>query len=376
LESERLRIAFVVHDYHRYGGHSRYVAELARRFRNNHEVHVFANRVDDADREGITFHHVPAWRRNALTTIASFVLPATLMVRGKFDVIHAQGLCGLRQNVITAHICQPAWFEAARRFGGRPPWRKRAFEAVVSRLDRLAMKPAAARAFIAPSERVKHDLAAAFRLNGQVRVIPHGTDIELFHPRNKETWRTSIRWQYGFAHDQIVALYVGDLQKAMPAMLKALSKTVDVTIAAVTRSDVAPFAALAAREGIADRIRFLPPTVHVERYYSAADFFLFPTYYDAFGMVVTEAMASELPVITNRAAGAAQFIEDRVSGWLTQAPWDPEQLAEAIMALAGDEALRSRMGKAARQAIENYTWDRTAMETMDVYRAVVKARCA
>jgi UDP-glucose:(heptosyl)LPS alpha-1,3-glucosyltransferase len=376
LESERLKIAFVVHDYHQYGGHSRYVAELARRFRDDHEVHVFANHVDDSDREGIIFHRIPAWRRNALTTIASFVVPATLMVRGKFDVIHAQGLCGLRQNVITAHICQPAWFDAARRFAGRPPWRKRVFQAVVSRLDRLAMNPSAATAFIAPSERIRQDLAQSYRLNGQVRVIPHGTDIELFHPRNRDAWRTRIRGQHGFSDDQIVALYVGDLQKAMPAILQATAKTRDVTIAAVTRSDVAPFAALAAREGVADRIRFLPPTVHVERYYAAADFFLFPTYYDAFGMVVTEAMASGLPVITSREAGAAQLIEDRVSGWLTQAPWDAEQLAEAVTTLANDDAARTRMGQAARKTVENFTWDRTAAETMEVYRAVIKARRA
>ena len=45
--SRGLRVAFVVHDYHRYGGHSRYVAELATRFRADHEVHVFTNTVDD-----------------------------------------------------------------------------------------------------------------------------------------------------------------------------------------------------------------------------------------------------------------------------------------------------------------------------------------
>src|SRR5438270_7123410 len=101
----RLRIALVVHDYHRHGGHARYTAELATRFRRDHDVHVFANTVDDPDTAGITFHHVPAWRANALATIASFVLPATVLVRGNFDIVHAQGLCGLRQNVVTAHIC-------------------------------------------------------------------------------------------------------------------------------------------------------------------------------------------------------------------------------------------------------------------------------
>ena len=59
----RLRIAFVVHDYNRHMGHSRYVAELASRFKRDHEVHVFANTFDEPDSVGITYHHVPACAR-------------------------------------------------------------------------------------------------------------------------------------------------------------------------------------------------------------------------------------------------------------------------------------------------------------------------
>src|SRR5947209_3547486 len=80
----RLRIAFVVHDYNRHFGHSRYVAELASRFRRDHDVHVFANTFEESDPAGITYHHVPAWRRNALASILSFVVPGTLLVRGRF----------------------------------------------------------------------------------------------------------------------------------------------------------------------------------------------------------------------------------------------------------------------------------------------------
>src|SRR5271169_1834888 len=80
----RLKIAFVVHDYHRSGGHSRYVAELATRFAKEHEVHVFANRIVDDGTPGIQYHHVPAWRANAFTTVLSFALPATLQVGRDF----------------------------------------------------------------------------------------------------------------------------------------------------------------------------------------------------------------------------------------------------------------------------------------------------
>jgi glycosyltransferase involved in cell wall biosynthesis len=371
VTGRRLRIAFVVHDYHRHGGHARYTAELATRFRRDHDVTVFANRVDDPDTAGITFRHVPAWRRNALTTIASFILPATALVRGRFDVVHAQGLCGLRQNVVTAHICQPAWFAAADRFADRPGWRKRVFRSVVTRLDRLVMRPGAAVRFIAPSARVRDDMAEHYGLAAQTRVVRHGTDTETFHPRNRAAARGPVRAELGLGPGACAALFVGDLQKAMPAAVRALAKAPGVTLVAVSRTEPAPYAALAAAEGVADRVRFVPATAAVARYYAAADLFLFPTYYDAFGLVVAEAMASGLPVVTSRAAGAADLIAHGVSGWLTDDPWGPEPIAAGVRALAADPGLRDRMGAAARAAVEACTWDRTAAETMAVYREVV-----
>jgi UDP-glucose:(heptosyl)LPS alpha-1,3-glucosyltransferase len=372
--TRRLRLALVVHDYHRYGGHARYTAELATRFRRDHDVHVFANTVDDADRGGITFHHVPAWRANALTTIASFVLPATVLGRGRFDIVHAQGLCGLRQDVVTAHMCQPAWFAATDRFAGRAGWRKRVFRGVVTPLERLALRPRAAARFIAPSARVQTDLASHYGLTRAVHVIPHGTDTEAFHPRNRAAWRDRVRAELGLGITDVVALYVGDLQKAMPAALRALALVPDVRLVAVSRTDPTRYADQAAAAGVGDRVRFVPPTADVARYYATADLFLFPTYYDTFGLVVTEAMASGLPVVTSRAAGAADLIEHGRSGWLTAEPWDADQIAEGVRALAGDAGLRDRMGAAARQAIEGQTWDRVAEQTMAVYLEILTER--
>jgi hypothetical protein len=66
-----MRIAFVVHDYNRVFGHSRYVSELAERFRGVNDVHVFANTFE-GDTRGMVTRNVPALRATALTTILSF----------------------------------------------------------------------------------------------------------------------------------------------------------------------------------------------------------------------------------------------------------------------------------------------------------------
>ena len=119
---------------------------------------------------------------------------------------------------------------------------------------------------------------------------------------------------------------------------------------------------------MAERVHLCPPCDRIERYYAAADLFVFPTFYDSFGLVAAEAMASGLPVICSSSAGAAQLIEDGVDGLLVNDPWNPTVLAESMMRLRDDPSLRERLGSSARRKIEEYTWDRVAEATMAVYR--------
>ncbi len=190
VEERRLRIAYVVHDYNRKLGHSRYVAELASRFKFKHDVHVYANTFEEPNPLGLTFHHVSAWRRSALVSILSFILPATWSIRGHYDIIHAQGVCGLRYNVLTAHICQSAWYEAMVRYTGRANWRKRLFHAVTEQLERWTFRSSSARRIIAVSGRIRDDLWRHYGRKDGVCVIPHGVDIEAFHPENLRRWRS------------------------------------------------------------------------------------------------------------------------------------------------------------------------------------------
>ena len=373
-ENRRLRIAFVVHDYNRQIGHSRYVVELATRFRQSHDIHVFANTVDPTDAAGITFHHVVAWRPRALASILSFIVPATWAVGSEFDIVHAQGLCGLRHNVATAHFCQAGWLAALSQLTGGLSWKQRLAGWLTIPLERYALAKPSTRRVIAISRKVQDDLAQYYRRRSGVRVIYHGVDLETFHPRNRAELRDQVRAELRVPAQAVLALFVGHLQKGAATAIRAVSQVPEAHLVLVSSSNPEADRAVAVAVGTADRVRFVPASPQVHRYFAAADMFVFPTQYDTFGMVVTEAMAAGVPVVTNRAAGAAELITHGHDGWLTDSPWDVPAIAAAVSALASNGALRERMGAAARTRVEELTWDRVAEETLAVYREVVEER--
>lgn len=369
-----MKIALVVHDYNRHGGHARYVAELASRFKRDHEVHVYASVWEEPHSDGIHFHWVPSIRWTTLTSIVSFIVPASLIPIGKFDIVHAQGLCGLRQDVVTAHICNRAWYYAAEQFGGKLSLRKKINKWVVTALERLTFRAGAARAFIAVSERIRKDLNELHRIPlEQLQVIHHGVDLVTFSLEQRRFHRQEMRARLGLPENDLVFLYVGDWQKAGPPLAAALKKLEGGRLVLVTKTDPRKIQTYLQEHGLTNRVILCLPTREIQKYYAAADVFVFPSYYDSFGMVVTEAMASGLPVITNHSVGASEVLTDGVNGILVSGadPWDSDALAKGMHMFLEDKALARKMGEAASLTVDSMTWDNCASKTLEVYRRVL-----
>lgn len=370
-----MRIAFVVHEYGRTFGHSRYVWELARRFRAAHDVHVFANRFEPGDATGLTLHHVPALRMNALSTIVSFIPAATWRTRRGFDIVHAQGLTTLHPDVVTAHICLAAWFDARRDESIGENWRQRLFERVTVPMEHaFYARVKHSSRVIAISQGTRRDLAQHYHVHDRVDVIPHGVDLVGFSPERRLALRPEVRAELGLAPDETWLLFVGDLRRGAAAAIDAVARVPGARLLLVSRSDAAPFETHAQAAGVVGRVRFLPATDRIERMYAAADAFIFPTPYDAFGMVIAEAMAMGLPVITTRRAGASELIHEGTSGLLVDAPGDLAGLAAHVARLVDQPAFAERMGAAARERVATHSWDDVARETLAVYARVLDER--
>ncbi|WP_109994807.1 glycosyltransferase family 4 protein [Salinisphaera sp. LB1] len=91
------------------------------------------------------------------------------------------------------------------------------------------------------------------------------------------------------------------------------------------------------------------------RYYAVADIFVFPTLGDPYGLVVDEAMACGLPVISTSAAGEIRDrIEDGINGYIVP-PEDSAALASSMLKLSRDPDARTRMGQMSSDKIQGHT---------------------
>ena len=263
------------------------------------------------------------------------------MIGRGFDIVHAQGLTVLSPDIVTAHISNARWLEGRRLLEGRNlSWRERLFAALVVPAERWSLADSRATA-IAISSALREDLASGYRRSASTFVIPHGVDGRQFNPEGRGRFRSVVRSEIGIAGETPLFLYVGDLRKGIEPAIRALASVPGAHLLGVSRSHQEPYREIAAACGVSDRVTLLPPTNQVERYYGAADALVLPTPYDAFGMVLTEAMACGLPVITTPMAGAAELLTDGVHGFLVASPTDTDGLAAAMRTLADDDGRAS-----------------------------------
>lgn len=370
----KIKIAFFVHDYHRHGGHSRYVAELATRFKSDHEVHIFANRWEEPDPTGITFHKIPAWIWREITKVLTFIIPATLKAPRGFDIIHAQGLCGMRHDLTTCHFIQPVWLRELKARGQKPSSMSLIWKLLVSPLEKRALGPKCSRRVIAISKGMISDLQKEYNIGDNIDLIYHGVDLERFHPKEKNKNRRTVRESWGVSEKDFIALFVGNLQKGAAAAIRAISLVQEAKLALVSGSNNTQEKDLVRQLGVEDRVLWVPKSREIEKFFAATDCFVFPTVYEPFGMVISEAMASGLPVVTSKGAGAADLINDGESGLLVDEPWDSQSIARHLRWLIDHPGARLVMGERARAAIEPYTWDKCAEETMACYKRILDER--
>ena len=101
------------------------------------------------------------------------------------------------------------------------------------------------------------------------------------------------------------------------------------------------------RDGV---VRYRPKSGNVERWFAALDLFLYAARFEEFGMVVAEAQAMGVPVLTSRLVGASECLPAAYAPWLLDRP-EPAAMAQRALALLADAPLRARLAAAAAASV-------------------------
>jgi len=195
-----------------------------------------------------------------------------------------------------------------------------------------------------------------------------------FHPRNK-SYREKIRSYYGLSSKDVLLLFVSHnfRMKGLRYLIKALSlvreKKSNVKLVVVGRDRAEPYRRVAKKFGCEENVFFAGGVRDLERYYAGADILVHPTFYDPCSLVVLEALASGLPVITTSRNGAGGIIKDGLEGYVLDDPRDVEALAEAIFSFVDPKRLTKASDAARRLAVRS-SQERSYQQMLEAMKSI------
>jgi alpha-maltose-1-phosphate synthase len=381
-----------------YGGAGVHVAELVRALRQQPDldtrVHAFGAPRDEAQTTSYADHAELASANAALRTlgvdlsIVDGCAGADLVHSHTWYANFAGHLSSLLYgvpHVVTAHSLEPLRPWKAEQLGGG--------YAVSSWVEKTSYLGAAA--VIAVSAAMRDDVLASYPDidPAKVKVVHNGIDTDDWAPvSDPDTVR-----RHGVDPDRPSVVFVGRItrQKGLPLFLRAVAQLppeVQIVLCAgapdtpeIEAEVVGLVDGLARdRDGVV-WIREMLPRPQVVALLSAATVFACPSIYEPLGIVNLEAMACETAVVATATGGIPEVVVDGDTGRLvpiaqatdgTGTPLNPEQyvadFAEALAEVVRDPERAAEMGRAGRRrAIESFSWDAIAEQTLEVYRSVL-----
>jgi glycosyltransferase involved in cell wall biosynthesis len=254
------------------------------------------------------------------------------------------------------------------------PWKARVKKILWPRLFRIADQ------VIVPST-PSRDLMLSLRLAAaRISVIPCAVDNDWWMKKSAAVDRDAVRAQWGALPDDPVVLFCGKLQpwKRPLDLLQAFARAGLTNGLLVIAGDGAlrpQLQAEALKLGIAARVRFLGfvNQSQLPAIYTAADVMVLPSEYEAFAVVVNEAMCCGCPVIASDCVGACCDLIIPVSPGLVYRRGDVAALTAALRKMFAERDNRNSLGAAARAHMKSWSPVQNVIATVEAVRSSMRS---
>ena len=212
----------------------------------------------------------------------------------------------------------------------------------------------------------------------KVVVVPNAAASE-FRPIAREAATAVVRERFSIAAPFILS--VGDLQprKNQIGLIRGFARLVNAypqlkqnLILAGKETWFGDQVHKAARDsGVADRIQFFGFVSDQDllQLYNACDLFVFPSFYEGFGLPALEAMACGRAVTCSHTSALPEVVDGAA---ILFDPYAVDEIVRALADLLLDSELRARMERLGLQRAAHFSWQKTAQRTLEVFREVLQ----
>ena len=372
-----MRIALSYLHANRRGGIERVMVECIRHLHaRGHELEVVASSFDDGVvPAGVGRRLIPAAQRPNFLTFWQYHRGATraLAGDGRFDVHASFGSVSPTGGVMWVPSVHKASLVLLRERRGRPMRIAQALSPAHRALLRMEDEHWRKRKYLrllAQTDDVRRQLEEFYGVpESDVDVLPLGYQPEEFNIERTAALRDEVREELGFAEDERVVLFVANEleRKGFDTLARAVARLNEpqVRLLVVGAVDGSSQRGLLERAGLIDRVTFAGSFADVARAYAAADVFALPTRYEPWGLVIVEALASGVPVLTSRLAGAAVAVRDGDTGELVDQPQDEAEVEAALDRLL--RRARPVPDPTVAASVQDYAWSKI----LDRYEAAL-----
>ena len=352
------------------GGVRTYTLEVIRRLPRvgaAHDYHVFY----DASKYrgifgGVTEHVVPVGHPLLRLAWDFFLLPPALKA-ARVDLVHyfksAVSPWGRQPSVATVHDIIPLLFPQTQMRVQRWYWE-----------IQLPLVARTCTHLITTSENSKRDIVERLQVPPErITVTLPGVD-ERFHPATVEASAT-VRRAYALPEQFVLVLGTIEPRKNIARLLRAFARVSvhvphHLVLAGKWGWKYEDVQAALKDPRLRGRVHVLSyvPSEHLPALMSSADAFVFPSLYEGFGLPPLEAMACGTPVVTSSVSSVPEAVGPHA---LTVHPEDEDALAGAVERLVTDRVLHDRLARDGIAWARQFTWDRTAAQTLTVYEQLL-----
>lgn len=373
-----MKLCIVTHKVKKGDGQGRVNYEVAKEaIRRGHHLTLLASEIapelqqsSQVDWVSISVNNLPTeFLRNFIFSQKSADL--LRKYRSQVDVVKVNGAITTAVSDVNAvHFVHSSWLRSPahisrirRDLYGFYQW---LYTAVNAFWEKQAFQKA--QVIVAVSQKVAQELENIGVRRSQIQVIVNGVDLEEFSPG------VACRQTLGLPENVTLALFAGDIRtsrKNLDTVLRALVKVPSLHLAVVGSTEASPFPAMAESLGLNQRVHFLGYRRDIAQLMRAVDLFVFPSRYEACTLVLLEALASGLPVITATATGGAELVTPECGVVLPDSD-DTDALADALSSMMSNPIRMQQMGKAARAVAEQHSWNIMAQTYVDLFEELSK----